>query len=69
MGEDRIVLLDVGDGPEGITIYTSENEGTIDWSQTFPALYVDISINGAYAHFGPFSLKSIYESVKKQIGG
>lgn len=41
--KDRKILLDVGDGPEGIKIYTSEDEGVIDWSSTEPTVYLEIA--------------------------
>ena len=63
------ILLNVSDGPEAIKIYTSEEEGVIDWSNTFPAVYVQIALNGAYAKFGPFSLACIYEGLRDQIKG
>jgi len=50
------VLLSVGDGPEGIEIYTSENRAITDWATNIPALYVSVSVNDAQAGFGPFTL-------------
>ena len=65
---DRRILLDASDGPEGITIYTSEDEGVVDWSPTLPGLYVTVNINGATARFGPFTLASIREKVEEALG-
>lgn len=64
---DKKILLDVGDGPEGITIYTSDDEGVVDWAGSFPALYITISIMGADAKFGPFSLASIHNGIKSAL--
>jgi hypothetical protein len=61
------VLLDASDGPEGIRIYTSEEEGVVDWSGTFPAVYVEIALNGANAKFGPFQLAAIHEKLAAQL--
>jgi hypothetical protein len=63
----RISLLAVGDGPEGISIYTDDDRGVVDWSQTYPAVYVHVAINGASAHFGPFTLESIYNQLKERL--
>lgn len=66
--KDKTVLLAIGDGPEGIEIYTSDQEGVIDWAATLPALYVSVTINGAMAHFGPFVLsKSLIAQLNMQL--
>lgn len=67
MINDKQVLLNVGDGPEGITIYTSEDQGIIDWSPSWPALYIEISINGASSKFGPFTLPAIHNGIKSAL--
>jgi hypothetical protein len=64
---ERKVLLDASDGPEGILIYTSEEQGVCDWSETFPALYVEVSIAGARTHLGPFQLSTILLSLRSQL--
>jgi hypothetical protein len=51
---DRQVILSAADGPEGIEIYTSEEEGIVDWSPASPALYLVASVNGASIKLGPF---------------
>jgi hypothetical protein len=61
--KDKTILLSVGDGPEGIEIYTSEDEGVIDWSSTFPAVYLTASLNGASVKLGPFTMGSIYKQL------
>jgi hypothetical protein len=66
---DKKILLDVNDGPEGITIYTSESEGVVDWSQSFPALYVVVVVNGAQAKFGPFTSYKVFEGIKNAVRG
>lgn len=63
------VFLDIGDGPEGFKIYTDDNRGVVDWSPTFPPVYVDISINGMSATVGPFTLASIYKQLKEKFNG
>jgi hypothetical protein len=52
----RKVLLDVADGPEGITIYTSEDRAVVDWAEQCPALYLSASLNDAHVNLGPFTL-------------
>lgn len=60
---DKRVLFSACDGPESIEIYTSENEGVIDWSRSFPALYLSASTDGASVKLGPFQLPKVYEDV------
>jgi len=64
---DRKTLLDVKDGPEGIHIYTSEEDAIVDFSEDIPGLYIDVAINGACSKFGPFTLRSIREGVEKAL--
>lgn len=64
---DKKRLLYVADGPECIEIYTSEDQGVCDMAQTFPALYLRVSMNEAAAQFGPFTLRSIHEGVEKAL--
>lgn len=59
MSIDRKVLLHVADGPEAITIYTSENGAVVDWCADCPALYLEASTNDAQVKLGPFHLSSI----------
>ena len=61
------ILLLAADGPESIEIYTSEVEGIIDWSPSFPALYVKITLQGVSAKFGPFTLSTIYNEIIKAL--
>lgn len=63
------ILLEVGDGPEGITIYTSEEEAIVDWADHVPALYIQASLNGAYVKLGPFMLKSVRDEVVRKLKG
>ena len=63
----RHVLLDASDGPEGIKIYVSEEEGVVDWSETFPAVYVEISLQGASFRCGPFQMREIHDKLMRQI--
>lgn len=67
--DDRKILLGANDGPEGITIYTSDEEGMVDGATTFPAVYVNVSLNGGSAHFGPFTLGSIYKQLNLTLSG
>jgi hypothetical protein len=65
--KDRKILLEVGDGPEGITIYTSDEEAIRDWGRDIPGLYIQASIMGADFKIGPFQLKSIREGVEAAL--
>jgi hypothetical protein len=67
MKPDKIIILEVGDGPEGICIYTSDEEGVCDWANTFPPVYIQASLWGADFKLGPFTLKSIYTQLKERI--
>lgn len=60
---DKKILLSVADGPEGIEIYTSEEEGMVDWSPAFPAVYIVVNTHDAMFKAGPFSLPAIYEQL------
>ena len=42
MAYDKKIIFDTGDGPEGICVYTSEDEGAVDWADTTPAVYIEI---------------------------
>lgn len=53
---DKQILFEVADGPEGVTIYSSEDEAISSWGRHVPGVFVSVSVNGAMAHFGPFSL-------------
>jgi hypothetical protein len=64
---NKNILLQAQDGPEGIEIYTDDDEGVVDWAITFPPVYVTISINGAMAKFGPFTLPKIYKDVARAL--
>jgi hypothetical protein len=61
---DKQVILSAADGPEGIEIYTSEEEGVVDWSPTSPAMYLVATINGATVKLGPFG-----QGVRDQLLG
>lgn len=63
---DKRVLLQVGDGPEGIEIYTSEEEGVVDWAEHLPGLYVVVTLDGAYVKLGPFHLRSLQEQLAER---
>ena len=67
--DDKQTLLFVGDGPEVIDIYTSDQRGVIDAAQTFPAVYVGIAIDGARCTMGPFTLAAIYQQLEKALKG
>lgn len=58
---DRHVLLQACDGPENICLYTSTDEGVVDWGNDLPALYLEVSLNGVYTKIGPFQCPSIRE--------
>jgi hypothetical protein len=64
---DKQILFSVADGPESIEIYTSDHEGVVDWSSTFPAVYLSATLNGAYVKLGPFQLSAIYNGIKEAL--
>lgn len=64
----RCILFEAGDGPEGITIYTSTEEAVVDWSNDIPSLYIQASVDGAFVKLGPFQLKSIREKLTSALG-
>lgn len=64
---DKQVLLSVGDGPEGIEIFTSEERGVVDWSATFPAVYLSAAVNGASVLLGPFSMPDIHRQLIEKL--
>jgi hypothetical protein len=64
----KVVLLDIGDGPEGFQIYTSINESIIDWLGDVPGLYLTASIDGASIKLGPFAMShSLIEKLKAKL--
>jgi hypothetical protein len=64
---DRKILLEVGDGPEGIVIYESEEEGVVDWSPALPAIYVEVTVQDAMVKLGPFQLASIRHKLYEKL--
>ncbi len=65
MKYDQNVLFEIGDGPEYIKIYTSEDRAVIDWSPDIPGLYIEIHREGVFLVVGPFELKTIREYFEK----
>jgi hypothetical protein len=67
MTDDRKVLLKVADGPDGITLYTSEQEAIATWADGETTLFLEVS-NGlnAYAKFGPF-LPEVLKQVRAAL--
>lgn len=61
------ILLSVADGPEAIEIYTSEDEGVVDWSPSFPAVYLQVNMDGMRFKCGPFTLGSIHAQLMEQL--
>jgi hypothetical protein len=57
--DDKKVLLEVGDGPESISIYTSDERGVVDWSPDLPALYLEATTQDTHVRLGPFQLSTI----------
>ena len=53
----RNVLFESGDGPDGITIYTSFERAAVDHAGDEKALYIEICVNGASVQMGPFMRK------------
>ena len=62
--KDIKTLLEVGDGPEGIAIYTSEDEGIVDWSSTEPTVYIEICNNETYFRVRLTMQKTVDELLK-----
>lgn len=67
MPKDKKILLEVGDGPEGITIYESDEEGVVDWSPALPGLYLEAAIDGVDFKLGPFRLASIRQQLLEKL--
>jgi len=62
---DRKYLLNVGDGPEGLAIYTSEHEDAVNWLDG--AVYMEFSdINTRFK--GTLTLRAIREGIQKAFG-
>jgi len=64
---DKKILLSVGDGPEHIEIYTSEEEGVVNFSPALPGLYLTASCQDAYIKLGPFQLETIREGIIERL--
>jgi len=66
---DREFLLEIGDGSDGIEIYTSEDEAVVDWATDIPALYLTVSCGMLVnAKFGPFPLsRSLIEQLREKL--
>jgi hypothetical protein len=67
--QQRNYLLRCVDGPEGISIYTSEHEGVSDWCNSHPAMYVEVCNWRAISVFGPFDLRSMFDQVVAKTQG
>lgn len=65
--DDKVVLFEAADGPEMLKIYTSEEQGVVDWSPSLPGLYIEISLNDVYSRFGPFTLATIREKLEEAL--
>jgi hypothetical protein len=63
---DKAVLLDVGDGPDGIQLYTSEDEAIATWAAGVPALFLIAQGMGAYVKLGPF-LPRVLEQLRNAL--
>jgi hypothetical protein len=65
----RIPLLSVSSELEGISIFTDDYQKSVNPinPNTYPGLFIAITINGASATFGPFS-QHIYEQLKEKLG-
>lgn len=68
MVEDKQVRLVIGDGPEGVEIFTSEERAIVDWAKDIPARYIKVSMMDASAQFGPFTLsKTLIEQLVARL--
>jgi len=63
---DRKYLLNVGDGPEGLAIYTSEDEDIVNWNEG--AVYVEFSDINTYFK-GTLTLRKVCEGIKAALSG
>ena len=64
------VLLSVGDGPDGIELYTSEEDAVVDWARSVPSLYMTASCGMyGFVKFGPFpcSAATRWDSAKRNF--
>jgi hypothetical protein len=66
MKEDKI-LFESADGPDGIRLYTSEQQAAVDWAGDANALYLEASVNGAFIRLGPF-LRKIRFDLESALG-
>jgi hypothetical protein len=64
---DKKRLLFAADGPEGIEIYTSEEEAICDFSPTIPALYLIATVQGASVKLGPFMCGDLVRAVQAAL--
>jgi hypothetical protein len=64
---DKRILFSAADGPEGLEIYTSEEEGIVDWTGALPGLYVVVVLQDVSAKFGPFQLPTIREALEAAL--
>jgi hypothetical protein len=58
---DKQILLQVGDGPDGITIYTSDDESIHSWVEN--GVFVEVSTFSGTCRMGPM-LSSIAQQLK-----
>lgn len=64
---EKRVLFEASDGPDGLKLYTSEDQAAVDYAGDENALYLEASVNGAYVCLGPF-LKVIRVALEEALG-
>lgn len=61
---DRKILLNVADGPEYITLYTSVDEAVVDCANEVPGLYLEAGCGlNCSVKLGPFSCSSVLKQL------
>lgn len=63
---DRKYLLNIVEGPEGLAIYTSEHEDSVNWLDG--AVYVEFSDINTYFK-GTLTLRAIREGIEAALSG
>jgi hypothetical protein len=66
---EKKILFKCCDGPEGLEIYTSEQQAITDWATDYPALYLIADIQGSHVRLGPFQISKIRKSLEKLVEG
>jgi len=57
VAHQKNILFDSGDGPDGLTLYTSFDRASVDHAEDEKALYIEACVNGTSVQMGPFMRK------------